>query len=117
MIPKIFKIQKAEYNNTIVFILDNIKDLNKIKLSKDETNFIKKQKEDKSDFITLNKLDKWYYFYFIKTDKNKNKITEEARRTGSKLQASLNKYKIESIIINDYINKPELSLAFDEGLA
>jgi len=100
-----------------IYVIDNVKSLEKTGLSKDEVNYVKQQnKENNIEFFEFNRLTYTDFVAILEVSKTDNANLEQARIAGKNLYSRLNKLKFSEIQLMDECLKPALCLAFAEGL-
>lgn len=110
--------EKYSKQDNPVFLITDIKDLDKKYFSEDEFQYIKScHKEHKKELFSFNHFDHWIFVQFIKKEKIRHLRLESYRAAGAKLLKTINENKLYSIVIIVSEAKPEESLAFAEGMA
>jgi leucyl aminopeptidase len=100
-----------------IYVVDNLKNLEKTRLSKDEVNYIKHQnKENKIIHFEFNRFEYMDFVVVLDVSKTENANLEQARIAGKNMCSRLNKLKFSNIQLVDECSKPALCLAFSEGL-
>jgi len=122
MFTKITKTSKISKENNIVYIIKDIKNIDKDILSKEELEYAKQQNEkNKKNLISFNRLKSWLFVQFInpkeKIKDTKYKVLELCRKEADKFVSILNDNKIKEIIFNDVEGNSAEVLAFTEGMA
>lgn len=113
----ITKFDKATATDSIIYLISDIKSIDKKILSGKEIDFIKQQNKNKKELIVFNHFDRWIFVQFIKKEKGKNKKLEQCRKAGDKLLKLINENKINDIILYDLEGNAFETLAFAEGMA
>ncbi len=109
--------KKYGLNCNLVLLVNDVKQLPKDLLSKDEITFIKKSFDQEIKSVVLNKLTNWYFVQLIETKKDLNSTKENARRAGHKLLETLNTHRMTCVSVLDYSKNEILGLPFSEGMA
>ena len=122
MLTKITKTSKINKENNIVYIIKDIKSIDKDILSKDEYEYLEHQNQkNKKNLISFNRLNRWIFVQFInpkeKIKNTKYKVLDLCRKEADKFASKLNDNKIKEIIINDVEGNSAEVLAFAEGMA
>ena len=111
------KVNRIGAGDNIIYLLNNIKDLNRTKLNEREQDYIRKRVvKDKKDTISINRLNQWIFVHIVNKKKPDYKKFEELRKAGSKLHGWLNNHKTESVTLIDFTGKGKQVLAFVEGM-
>ncbi len=103
-------------DESVAYIINDVKQLNDIQLSKTESNFAKKQFKEKINFIHINSFYKSSFIILLDEKKDTNTKLEEVRKSGYKVITEIKDLKINTINIINLCNK-EFGLAIAEGLA
>jgi len=101
-----------EKSNIIIFS-NNLDEIN-YDFTKEEQKYINKQLKNEEQLVIINRYEYSVFLAIIDTSEE-YLSTEKIRNLGSKVQASINKEKIEEISIFDYSSKREDIEAFIEG--
>ena len=99
------------------YIVDNVKTLEKTGLSKDEIKYVKQQYNDHK--ITCFEFNRFAYLDFVwilDASKTEHANLEQARIAGKNMYSRLGKLMFSEIQLVDECLKPELCLAFAEGI-
>jgi len=104
-------------DKSVIYIADKSTKFDKFSFSKNELEYIKYKLEAGDKYLTINSYFKWTYIQIVDEEKEGVKLLEFIRKAGAKLQANIKENHHTSIIVVDAIGKPELTLAFCEGLA
>ena len=111
------KVNRISAGDNIIYLISNLKDLNRSKFNEREQSYIRKQhKKNKKDLLSINRLDQWIFVHIVGKKRPQYKNYEELRKTGSKLCGWLNNHKIESATLIDFTGKSGHVLAFVEGM-
>lgn len=101
----------------IVYILDNIEQIKKIKLKPEEINYIKKCHEDSKDkTLHINRFIEHLYFIFLNEDEEYLRL-EACRKSGATLSKNLNEHHFEEVLIINIKKHEKELLATAEGIA
>lgn len=104
MIPEIKKTNKIQDNISVIYIVDEKLQLDKINLNKNEKEYIKKQIK-RCKYIELNFPEKCLFFYFPSFKEDEYKEIEKIRRKAFEIFSVLEKRQVESVqIINSTKN-------------
>lgn len=111
------KVNRIAAGDNIVYLVTDLKELNKSKLSQDEQDYIRKKvKKGKKDLVSVNRLRQWIFVHVVNKKRPVERKLEELRRSGSTLHQWLNNHKLATATLIDFTGKPEQILAFAEGL-
>ena len=114
-------IKKAlNYNrrDPIVFLTDNAKGIPASQLGKKDLDYVKAEFRNKSKIVFINQYNRIVCVVNITADKKEpHDILEAYRRAGNDVLGRYNKAKVRQVAVVSLLNKPELSLAFAEGMA
>jgi len=118
MLTTIEKARQFSSKENAIFLIQNPSSLKACGFSPEEISYIKSHNE-KSDtkFFAFNRLKKWDFVQYIKTDNNDASALESCRKSGDSLASKLNSYKIKAVFVTDLIDDPTSILAFAEGMA
>lgn len=101
-----------------VYIIDNIKSLNKIEsLSKEEIAFAENSLKNEETTVSINQYTGFLFIYLLKPKKTDWQTREAIRKTGAGLQASINKNKFQEITIVNISSSSEAAYLLAEGIA
>jgi leucyl aminopeptidase len=109
-------IAQTATNQHLIYLLDASSFLLSEDINAVEKEYIQNEKDNKKDIVLINKYSHQLFFIFIQSEGESYKTKEKARIAASKLFKQLNKSNISQITIVDQLSKPELALAFAEGL-
>lgn len=114
----ISKINETPKTYDVIYLINDIKDIEKIELSQEENYYVRNQfiKYDKK-VVGLHKLSHWEYFQIIDKHKNNSITLENCRKAGNTLGNILNENKIDLVAVIDFCRNPKDTLAFVEGMA
>jgi leucyl aminopeptidase len=105
-------------SDNVLFVINDIKSIQKELFSEGELDYMKTfHKEHKQNTFLFNRLDNWHFVILVEKEKSTEQRMENFRAAGAKCQPTLNKHKINSLIVVDAEKKPMEILAFAEGLA
>jgi len=102
-------------DESVAYILNDVKQLNDIQLSKTELSFAKKQLQDKIYFVHINSFYKSSFIILINKEKDKATQLEDIRKAGHKIVTEIKDLKTETINILN-LDIDEFTLALCEGL-
>ena len=118
MVPEIQKIITPPDEASLVFLVDDPKNLPGIFFNREEIRFISLQrKELKKELVYLNHMERWVLVHFIKEEKNDSIRLENCRKAGDRSALFLNDQKIEEAVVYDVNGMKDETLAFAEGMA
>ncbi|MCL2682555.1 MAG: leucyl aminopeptidase [Bacteroidales bacterium] len=113
----IAKLEKKSENKSKVYIIDNVKNLEKTRLSKDEINYVKQQyKDHKIAYFEFNRFVYTDFVAVLDTSKSDVANFEQARIAGKNMQTRLSKLNFFTIQLIDECLNPILCMTFAEGL-
>ncbi len=115
MLTKINKFQGEEVNYNAI-IIDDIKNIEKLKLSKEEKDFAKQQLED-NKFITIDSLSKCTHIILLDKKKEHYLSVEKVRQHGHTIFQYAQRTKRNRLIITALSAKKEYLIALAEGFA
>lgn len=113
-------LKNATDNNQPVLYLANKKtDWKSIGLDKKETDYLNKRIKDKENLVVINQLTRLLFIQLFDDleSKDEPKQLESLRISGSKVCATLNSHKYESIQLRSVVENDHLLLAVAEGCA
>ncbi len=113
---QLLKIETINKNANHILLCSSTDDLKSYDLSTEEVKFAKQCKENKLDFIEINRYKYWLLIHFADLSKKGNEFSEYMRKQGSKLKALANKYSIEEIQISEKAVGKTALLSFIEGI-
>jgi leucyl aminopeptidase len=114
---KISILKEISNGKNLLILASSIKELGIYKLSKVETDYIKKSIKEKQKFIIINQYKRWIFIQIIPEKKKGDELLEKLRREASKIKAILNKAKIEELILTCSKKSDDIVLAYIEGIA
>ena len=113
----ITKLEKLLKTASKIYVIDNVKSLEKTGLSKDEINYVKQQnKQHKLTCFEFNRFAYTDFVVILDDAKTENANLEQARISGKNMHSRLSKLKFSTIQLIDECFKPAMCLAFAEGL-
>jgi leucyl aminopeptidase len=113
----ITKTEKTLANKSKIYVIDNVKSLEKTKLSKDEIKYVTQQnKENKLIHFEFNRFEYTDFVVVLDASKSENTNLEYARITGKNMYSRLSKLKFSDIQLVDECEKSAMCLAFAEGV-
>lgn len=108
-------LRKPTAADTIYLVKDGT-GLKQIKLSAEETEYVKKQHRAKEHVITINRYKNQLIFVYAETLGTKAKRHENYRTFGNEVQSVLNKAKVERAVVHVITATKAETLAFVEGM-
>ncbi len=112
------KIDSVPGNDSIIYLVSDIKYISTSSLSGSELKYIEKQKNTyEKDLIWFNRANKMIFIQFIKKDKEIAERLEALRKSGDKIASLINDARINKITISDTERKTAETLALAEGIA
>ncbi|MDP4210613.1 MAG: leucyl aminopeptidase family protein [Bacteroidota bacterium] len=111
------RAKSYSYDENLVILIDKKSDLKELDLTSQETEFVKKELENKASQVALNRYSNWVVVQTSDLSKDASKVKEALRKGGNSVCQLLQKQKATKVTIVDKLEKPELVLAFVEGLA
>ena len=114
---KIYKQDKLLTDESVVYIINKNTNINNLRFSKIEIEYIKKKIKDDDKIISVNHFFKWSYLVVSEQKKEHYKINESTRKSAAKLFLSVKKHKHSKIFVKNCTNNKDVSIAFAEGLA
>lgn len=102
-------------DESVAYIIKDVKQLNDIQLSKTEISFAKKQLKDKIYFIHINSFYKSSFIIMINKEKDRITQLEEIRKAGHKIITEIKDLKTETINILN-LDNDDYTFALCEGL-
>ena len=110
-------INRLSFNQSIVFLINDLNNLPSGFFSEEEVKIIDHQNKSlKKEVISLHHLNNSFFIQFIKEEENPFKKHENCRKAGDTLASMLNGLKIKQVVIHDNNCVPEEVLHFAEGL-
>ena len=104
-------------NDSLVLLIDDKGTIPKRVFSAQEVDFLGKQLKDDKKSITINQYKRHVFLFQPDKGNDSNKTLEKSRKAGDNFLSTINKHKLERIVIVDEIGKPEIALAVAEGMA
>ncbi len=101
---------------SIIFLVKSNKDLTPLGLSREEIEYIKKEKKLKKDIIKLNRFSYRIYIAYVNVKGSLSKKLETIRGFGNTITRHVNKSEIEKINISVKAGDKNETLAFLEGM-
>jgi len=102
----------------VVFLTDDVKKLPASQISKKEKDYIRTEFKNKGKTVLINQYSRIACVVKISdSKKEKHNLFEEYRKTGFDFLARFNKAKAKQVVVVSFLGKPELTLAFAEGMA
>ena len=114
---KINLSQEILVDQSVVYLIHETTDINQLKFSKSEIEYISKKIKEGEKSIELNHFYKWSFFVVFESGKKDYQIKEKLRKEGAKLNKIINKQKIKNVIVNNITNSTFAALSFSEGLS
>ncbi|MBA3829652.1 MAG: leucyl aminopeptidase [Taibaiella sp.] len=113
-----FKILQKQQAKHQVYIIDNAKALEQLKiLTQQESAFISDAIKKEQSFTTINKYDRFLFFYTVKAKKTTWQTSEMLRKAGAEMQLLLNKQKIQEVTITNTSGVEGAAYNLAEGIA
>jgi leucyl aminopeptidase len=103
--------------DSLVLLIDDKGTLPKGVFSEKEAQFIAKEIKADKKSIVINQYDRLVAIYRPDKKNDINKLQENCRKAGDVFLASINRHKLEKVIIVNNFGKPEAALAMAEGMA
>jgi leucyl aminopeptidase len=108
--------RQSEYNgNDLVYILKEALELSSLPLSEKEKKYAQKRLEDKSELISINRMDGWIFLVAPKRDKGDEAFYEQCRKKGNEIATLASGEKLEELGISG--TEAQAVLAVAEGVA
>lgn len=104
-------------NDSLVLLCGKNTDLKKYGLSTEELTYIKKRWQEEKKHVFLNQLNRAVFVQRTDLVKEKSHQLEALRKAAASLQGVVQDLQLVSITIIDAGDRPELAMAFAEGLA
>jgi len=117
MMIKITSVSEIKKGISVIYMIRDIKDLEKESFSKSELEFIRNQKKEEKRDIKVNSYSHWSYIQILEEEKEDYKTHEKLRRSAGSLYATLKENKHTEIILVDLVKNTNYVKAFAEGLA
>jgi leucyl aminopeptidase len=104
--------------DNLVFVVSNIKSIQKEIFSTEELEYIKTyHKDHKQSVFSFNRLNHWHFVVFVEKESSAHLSIDNYRTAGAKLLSLINENKLNNIVLVDAENKSSEILAFAEGMA
>ncbi len=103
--------------DSLVLLIDDKGTLPKGVFSEKEAQFIAKEIKADKKSIVINQYDRLVAIYRPDKKNDINKLQENCRKAGDVFLASINRHKLEKVILVNNFGKPEAALAMAEGMA
>jgi leucyl aminopeptidase len=110
------KISSHSYSENLVFLVEKGAELTPLQLTDEETEFVKKELDNKATQVFLNRYKNWIFIQFIDKTKNIFQSKESLRRGGFSIGKHIQKHKDKKVVIADYQVNADFVLALTEGL-
>ncbi len=104
-------------NDSLVLLASGVKQIPSHFFSREELKYIQRELNDDKRTLMVNQYRRIIFVHLLNQEKNKNTALEKCRNAGDHLLASLNKHRIEQVILVDLVRQSEPVLAFAEGMA
>ena len=118
MSTSIRKANSFSQGDQVVFLTNDVKQISASHFSKKEINYVKAEFKNKSKTVVINQYNRIACVVNIPAEKKDvHDLAEAYRKAGCDVLARFNKAKAKQIVIVSFLGKPELSLAFAEGMA
>ena len=111
------KISSYKADQNIIFLVGIDSTFSGLNLSEAEIKYIKKEFENKSYQVYINRFTHWIIVQSFETSKKANQIKENLRKAGHTLCKHLQKQKINNVVIVDLVYGPLFCFSFVEGIA
>ena len=109
--------QSYKVSDSLILLLDGKGKLPKGVFSTQEANYIRKELNADKKSILINQYKRIVGIFHSDKNDDLNVLLEKCRKAGDGFLASINKHKLQNIVIVDLAGKPELALAMAEGIA
>jgi leucyl aminopeptidase len=117
MTLSIKKVNRISAGDNIIYLVSNLKDLNKSKLNQAEQDYVRKRvNKAKKDLVSINRLNQWIFVHVVNKKRPDDKKFEALRKAGSTLYTWLNNHKATGATLIDFTRKNKQVMAFVEGL-
>jgi leucyl aminopeptidase len=117
MMLNIIKKEKANVDESVVALIRNVDDLEKLKLTKTEFTYAQQKFADDSEcLLQINSYFKWTYVKLVPEKSDNNQNLEILRKAGADIVKHANKNKIELLNLVDYTENSEFVLSLAEGI-
>jgi leucyl aminopeptidase len=103
-------------SDNLILLIDDKAALPRDIFNEQETEFIRKELKSDKKSISINQF-KRLVLVFQTDVKDLNKTLEKTRKAGDTFLSTINKHKVQKVIVVDTMNRPEIALAMAEGLA
>ncbi len=110
------KVSRKSSNSNNVYLVGGNKDLDQLKLSKEEKSYIKRKQRDKKEIIEINRLNQLLYIVFISGKGTLYEKLEKYRSHGNSVLGLVNASKLQKLYVNSLVDDRNVILAFLEGL-
>lgn len=118
MSTSIRKANSFSANDNVVFLTNDSKKLPASHFGNKEIIYIKTEFKNKSKTVVINQYNRIACVVNIPSDKKEaHDLAEAYRKAGCDVLARFNKAKAKQVVVVSFLGKPELSLAFAEGMA
>ena len=104
-------------NDSLILLINDKGNLPKGVFSPKEAAFIRQELKADKKSIVINQYKRIIGLFQPDLKNDTNKLLEKCRKAGETFLSSINKYKLQKIVVVDQIGNPELALAITEGLA
>jgi leucyl aminopeptidase len=118
MSTSIRKTNSVSARDHVVFLTNDVKKLPASQFGKKEIDYVKAEFKSKSKTVFINQYNRIVCVVNISADKKvPHDVAEAYRKAGCDALARFNKAKAKQVVVTSSLGKPELSLAFAEGVA
>jgi leucyl aminopeptidase len=111
------KSESYSLDENVVLLINDATSLTKLKLTDQEITFVKKEFENKTKQVIINRYTNWIIVQATDTTKSIYQTKEGLRKAGYAICNHFQKQKIKKIVVADLLNNSELTVALVEGLA
>ena len=111
------KSESYSLDENVVLLINDATSLTKLKLTDQEITFVKKEFENKTKQVIINRYTNWIIVQAADTTKSIYQTKEGLRKAGYAICNHFQKQKIKKIVVADLLNNSELTVALVEGLA
>ncbi len=104
-------------SDSLLLLVDDKGKLPKGLFSTQEANYIKKELNAEKKSIVINQYKRIIGVFLLTKDNDVNALLEKCRKAGDSFLLSINKHKLQSIVVVDLAENPSFVLALAEGIA
>lgn len=113
---EIVKATELQIDQSVVYLIDKKTNINNLKFSKSELEYLKKAIKDDKKAISFNHFYKWSFFVVVDGMEVRYKTKEAIRKAASKLLSQINEAKIIELAIVNLTKLDFAGIVFSEGL-